>query len=64
MAEAAKHGILCSAFRQAVTAVENRETARREVCKELGLWRVALAYGFVFDVDPFVEAIRRHQGGI
>lgn len=64
MAEVSRHGILCSAFRQAVTAVENRETARLEVCKEVGLWRVALAYGFVFDVDPFIEAIRRRQGEI
>lgn len=59
MAETSKYGILCSAFRQAVTAVENREAARQELCKERGLWRVALAYGFVFDVEPFVAAIRR-----
>jgi hypothetical protein len=52
---------MCSVFRQAVTAVENRETARRELCKELGLWRVALAFGFVFDVDDFVAAVR--EGG-
>lgn len=61
MAEVSKHGIMCSAFRQAVTAVENRETARRELCKEIGLWRVALAYGFVFDVDPFVAALRQRH---
>lgn len=58
MAEMSKHGIMCSAFRQAVTAVENRETARQELAKELGLWRVALAFGFVFDVDDFVAALR------
>lgn len=59
MADMSARGVMCSAFRQAVTAVENKETARRELCKELGLWRVALAYGFVFDVDPFIEALRR-----
>lgn len=57
MAEMSKRGIMCSVFRQAVTAVENKETARSELCKEIGLWRVALAFGFVFDVDEFITAI-------
>lgn len=57
MADMQKHGIMCSAFRQAVTAVENRDTARNELCKELALWRVALAFGFVYDVDDFVKVI-------
>ena len=48
---------MCSAVRQAETAVENKETARRELGKELGLWRVALAFGFVFDVDDLVGAL-------
>jgi len=52
-----RRGIMCSAFRQAVTAVENKETARKELCKELALWRVALAFGFVFDVDDFIAAL-------
>lgn len=59
MVEMSRHGLLCSALRQAVTAVENRETARRQLGKELGLWRVALAYGFVFDVDAFLEGLGR-----
>ncbi len=59
MAEMSRRGIMCSAIRQAVTAVENKETAKKELCKELGLWRVALAFGFVFDVDDFVGALRR-----
>jgi len=57
MLDMARRGLLCSAFRQAVTAVENRETARRELCKEIGLWRVAMAFGFVLDVDPFLAAL-------
>lgn len=61
MAEMQKHGIMCSALRQAVTAVENRETARDERGKEIALWRVALAFGFVFDVDTFVGALKRQQ---
>ncbi len=59
MADMSRRGVMCSALRQAVTAVENKETARRELCKELGLWRVALAFGFVFDVDALVEALKR-----
>lgn len=55
MAEMHARGFLCSVFRQAVSAVENKETARLELCKEIGLWRVALAYGFVFDVEPFIR---------
>lgn len=57
MAAMQRHGLLCSAIRQAVTAVENRETARTELCKEIALWRVALAFGFVFDVDDLLSAL-------
>ncbi len=54
MIDMARHGLICSTFRQAVTAVENKETARQELCKEIGLWRVSLNFGCVFDVDDFV----------
>ena len=57
MAEMSQRGVMCSVLRQAVTAVENRETARNELCKEVALWRVALAFGFVFSVDEFIRAI-------
>lgn len=63
MAEMQQYGIMCSAFRQAVTAVENRETAREELGKNIALWRVALAFGFVFDVDAFVGALTEGAGG-
>lgn len=58
MADMQQYGLLCSAFRQATTAIENRETARGELAKEMALWRVALSFGFVFDVGDFVAAIR------
>lgn len=57
MADMSKQGLMCSALRQAVTAVENRETAREEWCKEIALWRVALAFGFVFDVDDLIASL-------
>jgi hypothetical protein len=61
MADMQRYGLMCSAFRDAVTAVENKETARAELCKELGLWRVALAYGFVFEVADFVAALNAEE---
>jgi hypothetical protein len=58
MHDMSQRGFMCSAFRQAVTAVENKESARRELHKEEGLWRTALSFGFVFDVDDFVVALK------
>jgi len=57
MASMSRHGILCSAVRQAVTAVENRETASRELNKEAALWRVSLAFGFVYDAEELIERL-------
>lgn len=59
MLDMQKRGVMCSAFREAVTAVENKESARRELWKEEGLWRVALNFGFVFSVDDFATALKR-----
>jgi len=58
MVDMSRRGLMCSAIRQAVTAVENKETARHELCKEIALWRIALEYGFIFDVDDFVTAFK------
>jgi hypothetical protein len=57
MIDMSRHGVMCSAIRQAVTAVENRETARTEAAKELALWRVAVMFGFVFDADDLIRAL-------
>lgn len=56
MLDMSRRGIMCSAIRQAVTAVENKDTARQELNKELALWRVALAFGFVFDLEDILTA--------
>ncbi len=58
MADMQRHGLMCSALRQATTAVENKASAAEEWAKEIALWRTALAFGFVFDVDDFVAALR------
>ena len=52
---------MCSTIRQAVTAVECKETARHELNKREALWRVALEFGFVFDLDDFVTALGVHR---
>jgi len=57
MLEMSQHGVMCSAIRQATTAVENRDSARQQWAKELALWRVALAWGFVFDLDDLIAAL-------
>jgi len=57
MIDMSRHGVMCSAIRQAVTAVENRETARTEAAKELALWRVAVMFGFVFDAEDLSGAL-------
>ena len=57
MIDMSRLGYMCSAIRQATTAVENKETARQELCKEIGLWRVSRAFGFVFDADDMTTAL-------
>jgi hypothetical protein len=59
MIDMSRRGLICSAFRDGVTAVENKETARREFGKEISLWRVSVGFGFVFDVDDFIAALAR-----
>jgi nicotinamidase-related amidase len=59
MMDMSARGFMCSVFRDATTAVENRQTARAELNKQEGLWRVALAFGFVLDTHDFIEALAR-----
>jgi nicotinamidase-related amidase len=57
MVDMTRRGFMCSAIRQAVTAAENKETARGELAKEIALWRLAVAFGFVFDLEEFLAAL-------
>jgi nicotinamidase-related amidase len=61
MIDMSRLGYMCSTIGQATTAVENKETARNELAKAIALWRVALHFGFVFDADDFVAALKRSQ---
>jgi hypothetical protein len=58
MVELGRYGVMCSTIREAVTAVENRETARDEREKMQALWRVALEWGFVFGLEDFLRAAK------
>jgi hypothetical protein len=60
MADMARHGCLCSTIAEAVTAVENADTARVEREKAQALWRVAVAFGFVFALEDFLAALPVH----
>lgn len=62
MADMSRRGVMCSTIREATTAVENRETAREQLCKQIALWRVALAFGYVFDLADFLAALGNIQG--
>ena len=57
MIDMARYGIMRSVLREAVTAVENKETAEDELAKEIALWLVAVNAGFVFDVEALVAAL-------
>jgi hypothetical protein len=57
MLEMSRHGVMCSALRRAVTPVENNETARRELWKDIALGRVALAFGSGFDMADFIAPV-------
>lgn len=59
MIDMSRRGIMCSAIRDATTAVENKETARNQLCKEIGLWRVALQFGFVFDSADLITTLQK-----
>jgi nicotinamidase-related amidase len=57
MVDMARRGAICSTIAEAVTAVENRETARDERELEQALWRVSVEFGFVFELDAFLSAL-------
>ncbi|MCE9590987.1 MAG: hypothetical protein K8S99_10725 [Planctomycetes bacterium] len=57
MVDMSRRGYTCSTIRQATTAVENAESARFEMAKHLALWRVALAFGFVFDDHEVIRTL-------
>ena len=63
MIDMSRLGYACSTIRQATTAVESRETCTEELAKEIGLWRTALMFGYVFDLVPFLAALNESAAG-
>lgn len=59
MNDMADRYILCSTIKEAVTAVENKESARNEAHKEYGLWVTGLKNGFVYDLNDFLTMLRK-----
>lgn len=62
MIDMSRRGMLCSTIREAITAVENKETARNEGAKEQALWRVGLGFGFVYDIADISDFLRQATG--
>ncbi|HPS35884.1 MAG TPA: hypothetical protein PK854_11535 [Oscillospiraceae bacterium] len=58
MADMGRRGFQCSAVRQAVTAVERKESVRFEEHKETALWMTAMMFGFVYDADDIFRMIK------
>ncbi|BBH22818.1 hypothetical protein Back11_41630 [Paenibacillus baekrokdamisoli] len=61
MIDMRRRGIFCSVVSQAVTAVENKETASRQLAKELSLWQTSLFFGLVYDADDLVHALQNKR---
>jgi len=57
MVDMGRYGVMCSTIAEAVTAVENGETARLELEKRQALWRVAINSGFVFGLQDFTRMV-------
>jgi len=52
-----RYGIMTSVIRQAVTAVESKESAKEGRSLEHSLWQIAVGFGFVYDLDDFTAAL-------
>jgi hypothetical protein len=63
MADMRRHGLICSVIPEAATAVENKETARREDAKSLSLWKVSLFFGFVYELEDLASALSGQNRG-
>ena len=58
MMEMSGLGYFCSTVRDATTAVEKRDSARGELLKEEGLWRVSIEFGLVLDSASLISALK------
>jgi hypothetical protein len=61
MNDMSKRGMLCSIISDTTVAVEIKESAERQLAREIGLWRVAHLYGFVYEAEEFIRAINSQK---
>lgn len=58
MVDMSRYGLLCSVIPQAVSAVENAESSAGQGHKEEALWRVSVGFGYVYDIEPLMNALK------
>lgn len=56
MTDMSRLGYRCSCIREAVSAVENRESTHGEFNKQQALWRVSLMFGYIHGARDFIDA--------
>lgn len=57
MLDMSKHGFMCSAIPEAVTAVESKESVRNGLHTEAALWRISGSFGFLYQKADIVAAM-------
>jgi nicotinamidase-related amidase len=62
MCDMSRHGYLCSAVPGGCVAIENRESAEPEANLGYALWKTAVMFGYVFDLDELTDALRKAAG--
>ena len=62
MVDMSRLGYRCSCIKEAVTAVENKETVKGEKNKQQALWRTSLMFGYIHSAKDFIGACRRLRG--
>jgi len=56
-----RYDITCSAVKELVTAVENKESCREETHKQYGLWHIALCFGVGLEAADFINALKNKE---
>jgi nicotinamidase-related amidase len=59
MVDMSRLGYRCSCIKEAVTAVENKESVVGEQHKEEALWRTSLMFGYIHRADDFIGACEK-----
>lgn len=63
MSDMSRLGYRCNCIREAVTAVENKESTHGEFNKQQALWRTSLMFGFIHSKEDYLFACRKVYTG-